>query len=179
MGSVRIAIVDDHPLFRAGVARSLAESGDFEIVGEGSSHGDAVALVDRHRPDILILDISIPGGGLAAVQSILEKHEDQKIVMLTVSEAAGDVARAMKSGARGYILKGVQADSLGEILGSSRYSESRIERRPRWHTATSAIRGPEAPAYAAAHSPSAWLCGLPPFDRDCPAGGTGLARGIP
>lgn len=117
MGSVTTAIVDDHPLFRAGVARSLSEAGGFEIVAEGSSYSDALELVDRHRPDILLLDVSIPGGGgLAAVQSILEKHERQKIVMLTVSEAGGDVARAMKSGARGYILKGVEAESLAEIL---------------------------------------------------------------
>lgn len=116
MGSVTTAIVDDHPLLRAGVARSLSETGGFEIVAEGSSHADAVQLVDLHRPDILLLDISIPGGGLAALQSILEKHPHQKIVMLTVSEAGGDVARAMKSGARGYILKGVEAESLAQIL---------------------------------------------------------------
>jgi two-component system nitrate/nitrite response regulator NarL len=117
MGSVTTAIVDDHPLFRAGVAQSLAEAGGFEIVAQGSSYADALELVDRHQPDILLLDVSIPGGGgLAAVQAILEKHRRQKIVMLTVSEAGGDVARAMKSGARGYVLKGVEAESLSEIL---------------------------------------------------------------
>ncbi len=117
MGSVTMAIVDDHPLFRAGVARSLSETGGFVIVAEGSSHADAVALVDRHRPDILLLDISIPGGGLAALQAILDRHRQQKIVMLTVSEAGGDVARAMKIGARGYVLKGIEAEPLAEILG--------------------------------------------------------------
>jgi two-component system, NarL family, nitrate/nitrite response regulator NarL len=117
MGSIRIAIVDDHPLFRAGVARSLAEAGEFEIVAEGSSNSDAVQIVDRHRPDILLLDISIPGGGgLDAVQTILDKHQDQKIVMLTVSEAGGDVTRALRGGARGYVLKGVDAESLAQIL---------------------------------------------------------------
>lgn len=117
MGSVRTAIVDDHPLFRAGVAQSLAEAGGFEIVAQGSSYADALELVERHEPDILLLDVSIPGGGgLAAVQAILEKYRRQKIVMLTVSEAGGDVARAMKSGARGYVLKGVEAESLAEIL---------------------------------------------------------------
>lgn len=116
MGSVTIAIVDDHPLFRAGVARSLAEAGGFEIVAEGSSYVDAVAIVERHHPDLLLLDISIPGGGLAAVQAILDKHCNQKIVMLTVSEAGGDVVRAMRSGARGYILKGIEANALADIL---------------------------------------------------------------
>ena len=116
MGSIRIAIVDDHPLFRAGVARSLAEVGEFEIVAQGSSNSDAVQIVDRHRPDILLLDISIPGGGLDAVRAILDKHQDQKIVMLTVSEAGGDVTRALRSGARGYVLKGVEAETLAQIL---------------------------------------------------------------
>ncbi len=116
MGSVTVAIVDDHPLFRAGVARSLAETGRFAIVAEGSSHADAVRLVDDHRPDVLLLDISIPGGGLDAVNRILERHPDQKIVMLTVSEAGGDVTRALKSGARGYVLKGVEAESLAQIV---------------------------------------------------------------
>jgi two-component system nitrate/nitrite response regulator NarL len=116
MGSVTISIVDDHPLFRAGVARSLAEAGGFKIVAEGSSHADALAIVDQHHPDLLLLDISIPGGGLAALQAILDRHRHQKIVMLTVSEAGGDVARAMTSGARGYILKGIEAETLAEIL---------------------------------------------------------------
>jgi two-component system, NarL family, nitrate/nitrite response regulator NarL len=116
MGSITIAVVDDHPLFRAGVARSLAEAGEFEIVAEGSSNSDAVQIVDRHRPDILLLDISIPGGGLDAVRTILDMYQDQKIVMLTVSEAGGDVTRALRSGARGYVLKGVEAESLAQIL---------------------------------------------------------------
>lgn len=117
MGSIRIAIVDDHPLFRAGVARSLSEVGGFEIAAEGSTHDDAVQLVDRHRPDILLLDVSIPGGGgLNAAQTIFKKHRDQKIVMLTVSEAAGDVTRTLTSGARGYVLKGIEAEELARIL---------------------------------------------------------------
>lgn len=117
MGGIKIAIVDDHPLFRAGVARSLAEVGGFEVVAEGSTHGDAVQLVDQHHPDILLLDVSIPGGGgLDAVRAILDKHHNQKIVMLTVSESAGDVTRALRSGARGYVLKGVEAETLGKIL---------------------------------------------------------------
>jgi DNA-binding NarL/FixJ family response regulator len=116
MGSVKVAIVDDHPLFRAGVARSLSETNSFEIVAEGGSHGDALQVVERHRPDILLLDVSIPGGGLDAVKDILQKRPEQKIVMLTVSEAGGDVTRALRSGARGYILKGVEAESLADIL---------------------------------------------------------------
>jgi DNA-binding NarL/FixJ family response regulator len=116
MGSIRIAIVDDHPLFRAGVAQSLLENGRFEIVAEGSTHDDAMKIVDDHNPDILLLDVSIPGGGLQALNSIVKQRPDQKIVMLTVSESGGDVSRAMRSGAMGYVLKGVEAGALSQIL---------------------------------------------------------------
>jgi two-component system nitrate/nitrite response regulator NarL len=118
MGSIRIAIVDDHPLFRAGVAQSLLENGRFEIVAEGSTHDEAVKIVDDHNPDILLLDVSIPGGGLQALNSIVKQRPEQKIVMLTVSESGGDVSRAMRSGAMGYVLKGVEAGALSQILSS-------------------------------------------------------------
>ncbi|MGX5800547.1 response regulator [Bradyrhizobium sp. Arg314] len=114
--SIRIAIVDDHPLFREGVARSLSEIGGFELVGEGASAEDAERLVRASTPDILLLDISMPGGGLNALAGILSATPDQKIVMLTVSETNADVAQALKAGARGYVLKGVGSKALAEIL---------------------------------------------------------------
>lgn len=113
---IRIAIVDDHPLFREGVARSLGEIGGFELVGEGASAEDAERLVRASTPDILLLDISMPGGGLNALAGILSAVPDQKIVMLTVSETNADVAQALKAGARGYVLKGVGSKALAEIL---------------------------------------------------------------
>ena len=116
MGCIRIAIVDDHPLFRAGVAQSLLETRRFEIVAEGSTHDDAVNVVEDHNPDVLLLDVSIPGGGLEALNSIVKRRPGQKIVMLTVSESGGDVIRAMRSGAMGYMLKGIEAGSLSQIL---------------------------------------------------------------
>jgi DNA-binding NarL/FixJ family response regulator len=112
---IRIAIVDDHPLFREGVTRSLAEIGGFELVGEGANADDAEQLA-RAAPDILLLDISMPGGGLKALCAILAERPQQKVVMLTVSEANADVAEALKVGARGYVLKGVGSKALAEIL---------------------------------------------------------------
>ncbi|CDX56650.1 Two-component system response regulator [Mesorhizobium plurifarium] len=114
--SIRIAIVDDHPLFREGVARSLGEIGGFELVGEGASAEDAERLARISTPDILLLDISMPGGGLNALAGILSTMPEQKIVMLTVSETNADVAQALKAGARGYVLKGVGSKALAEIL---------------------------------------------------------------
>ena len=124
IGAIRIAIVDDHPLFREGVTRSLSEIGGFEIVGEGATAQDAERIASTVQPDILLLDISLPGGGLAAVASILADHPTQKIVMLTVSEANTDVTRALNAGVHGYILKGVGSRALADILRNVAAGES-------------------------------------------------------
>ena len=121
---IRIAIVDDHPLFREGVTRSLSEIGGFEMVGEGATAQDAERLAATMRPDILLLDISMPGGGLSAVASILANHPAQKIVMLTVSEANADVTKALNAGVNGYVLKGVGSRGLADILRNVAAGES-------------------------------------------------------
>ena len=113
---LRLAVVDDHPLFREGVTRSLVEHGGFEIVGEGASADDALRIVGESAPEILLLDISLPGGGMSAVRDILERRPAQKIVMLTVSEMRDDVTGALNHGVRGYVLKGVGSNMLAEIL---------------------------------------------------------------
>lgn len=123
-GTIRIAIVDDHPLFREGVTRSLSEIGGFEMVGEGATAQDAERLAATVRPDILLLDISMPGGGLSAVASILASHPAQKIVMLTVSEANADVTKALNAGVNGYVLKGVGSRGLADILRNVAAGES-------------------------------------------------------
>lgn len=126
IGAIRIAVVDDHPLFREGVTRSLSEIGGFEMVGEGATAQDAERIVSTLHPDILLLDISMPGGGLASVANILAGHPGQKIVMLTVSEANADVTRALNAGVRGYVLKGVGSRTLAEILHNVAAGESYV-----------------------------------------------------
>ncbi len=113
---LRIVIVDDHPLFRDGVARSINESVDLDVVGAGETAADAFALVEKELPDIVCLDISMPGGGIEAARRIGTEFPQVKIVMLTVSEADEDVAAALDAGALGYILKGVSATQLSDAL---------------------------------------------------------------
>ena len=122
--AIRLAVVDDHPLFREGVTRSLSEIGGFEIVAEGGSAEDALRIAAETRPDILLMDISMPGGGLNALAATVERHPQLKIVMLTVSENNEDISRALNSGARGYVLKGVGSKTLAEILKTVAAGES-------------------------------------------------------
>lgn len=122
----RIAVVDDHPLFREGVTRSLMEVPGFEIVGEGSTRDDAVRLSEQQRPDVLLVDISLPGGGLQAIPAILERFPEQKIIMLTVSESSDDILSALKHGAKGYVLKGVGSRGLVEIIRTVLAGESYV-----------------------------------------------------
>ncbi|TIL33053.1 response regulator transcription factor [Mesorhizobium sp.] len=114
--TIKLAIVDDHPLFREGVVRTLEQIGGFEIVAQGSSRDDALRISEDQQLDILLMDISVPGGGLSAVEPALERHPDLKIVMLTVSEENQHVMAALQSGARGYVLKGVGSRTLAAIL---------------------------------------------------------------
>ncbi len=114
--TLHVAIVDDHPLFREGVAHTLAVQPDIEIVGEGESATDAIRIATERIPDVMLLDVSMPGGGLSAVREIAAAFPVIKLVMLTVSEDEDDVTTALRAGARGYVLKGVAARELVRIM---------------------------------------------------------------
>ena len=113
---IRLAIVDDHSIFREGMLSVLATEPDIEIVGQGANAEDAVRLVREFLLDIIFLDISMPGGGLNAAQSIVENYPVVKIIILTGSEGEAHVMTALKTGARAYVLKGVAARELVNIL---------------------------------------------------------------
>jgi two-component system, NarL family, nitrate/nitrite response regulator NarL len=123
--SLRIVLADDHPIFRDGLVRSMQESG-FEIVGAAGTADEAVALTERHAPDVALLDISMPGGGIAAVGRIRAAAPATRIVMLTVSENEHDVAEALRAGAIGYVLKGVSARELAEIVAGIARGEAHV-----------------------------------------------------
>ena len=123
---IRVVVVDDHPLLREGVARSLNEATGFAVVGQGGSADDAVRLTAQLRPDIVLLDLSMPGGGLNAARRIGEAAPDVKIVVLTVSEADDDIMEALRAGAKGYVLKGVGSATLVEILAGAARGESYV-----------------------------------------------------
>ncbi|WP_157884718.1 response regulator [Neorhizobium galegae] len=126
MAGIKIAVVDDHPLFREGVTRSLGEIEDFEMVGEGGSREDALRIVRELCPDVMLMDISMPGNGLEAITEALDFCPHLKIVMLTVSEASEDIAAALKRGAKGYVLKGVGSRGLADVVRTVASGESYV-----------------------------------------------------
>ena len=114
--TIRLILADDHPIFRDGLVGSIEETGDFKVLGVGGTADEAVALAKTHRPDIAMLDLSMPGGGIEAARRISQAGTAQNIAMLTVSEDDADVTAALQAGASGYVLKGVSAAELRGIL---------------------------------------------------------------
>lgn len=121
---IRVVIVDDHPLFREGVAAILGSDPDFEVLAQGTSAAEAVQLARDLLPDLILLDVDMAGSGLAAAQTISIECPVTKMVFLTVSEADDHLVKALKFGARAYILKGVAGRELIRILKAVQMGES-------------------------------------------------------
>lgn len=107
MGALRVLIADDHALWRSGVRADLAEA--CEIVGEAATAHEAIQLIHSEKPAVVLCDLNMPGGGLAVVRSCADRTA---IVMLTVSDAEGDLLEAVAAGAVGYLTKSVSPEDL-------------------------------------------------------------------
>lgn len=148
--TVRILVVDDHPMFREGVARTLSEQRDFDVCGEAASADQAILLDRDLKPDVTLLDLSMPGGGLHALGKILDQSPLARVIVLTVSEADEDVLQALRLGAKGYILKGVSAAILTDVVRGVMAGESyvspalaaRILAELRWIALASSVAEP-------------------------------------
>jgi len=117
MEPLRILLVDDHLLFRKGLMRLLDVQPDFNVVGEAQDGLEAIEEARRLRPDVALMDISMPNcDGLEATRRIKAQMPDVKVVMLTVSDDEQDLVTAVKYGADGYLLKDLQPDELYEQL---------------------------------------------------------------
>ncbi|HEX7497853.1 MAG TPA: response regulator transcription factor [Candidatus Limnocylindrales bacterium] len=114
--AIRIVVADDHPLFLDGLVATLAADEELAVVATAGDAAAAVRAVREHKPDLALLDVAMPGGGLEAARQISASHPTTRIVMLTSSEDEDDLMAAMKAGARGYVLKGVAGRELRAIL---------------------------------------------------------------
>jgi DNA-binding NarL/FixJ family response regulator len=111
----RVAIVDDHGLFRAGVRAEL--EGHVELVGEAESVDAAIALVAEQRPDVVLLDVHMPeGGGVAVIRGAADRAPGTLFLALSASDAAEDVIATIRAGARGYVTKNIATDELLDAI---------------------------------------------------------------
>ena len=119
---IRVAVCDDHELFRRGVAEMLSFAGDVEIVGEAATHDEAVAVVSEHAPDVVLLDLEMPGGVMGADESMgrmLGLSPPPGVVVFTMHDEPGMVRRFLSRGAFAYFPKSAE---MGELVGAVRHA---------------------------------------------------------
>jgi DNA-binding NarL/FixJ family response regulator len=113
MDRLRILIADDHRLFRSGVRVLLEAMPDLEVVGEATSGDEAVALTETLEPDVVLMDLKMPGtGGVEATRRILEKRSGTRVLVVTMFEDDASVFTALRAGARGYVLKDAHKEEM-------------------------------------------------------------------
>ena len=117
MNPVRLVVVDDHALFRRGLIGLLSEFDGFKVVGEAGNGEDALKLVHRERPDLVLLDINMPGmSGIDTLKTLRKTDPGLPVLMLTVSQADEDLIGAIVAGATGYLLKNAEPEMLERTL---------------------------------------------------------------
>jgi two-component system NarL family response regulator len=124
---IRVLVVDDHQMFRRGVAMVLEQQPDLELVGEAGDVTEAVQIATDKLPDVVLMDVKMPrGSGIEATAQIKELVPSAKILMLTISEEEADLYDSLKAGATGYLLKDVAIEEVVEAIRSVHQGESRI-----------------------------------------------------
>ena len=135
--SVRVLVADDHSLFRDGIV-SLLEAAGFQVIGQVGDGREAVEAARRLHPELVLMDLSMPEmTGLEALRAIRTEMPDVQVVMLTVSDEDSDLFEAIRAGARGYLLKSLNADEFIELLEGLPRGDAAISRK----TATRLIEG--------------------------------------
>jgi DNA-binding NarL/FixJ family response regulator len=115
----RVLVADDHALFRYGLKAMLANAEGFEVVGEAATGEEVVEKVAQARPDIVLMDIQMPGiNGIEATRRVLERDPSIGVVVVTMFEDDNSVFAAMRAGARGYVLKGADAEEVLKVVAA-------------------------------------------------------------
>lgn len=126
-GEIRIMCVDDHPLMHKGISALIDSQPDMTIVGAVSKAGDALARFRDKMPDITLMDLRLPdGNGIDTMISILKEYPEARIIILTMFEGDVEIQRALKSGARGYILKNMPPEDLLQVIRNVHAGKKRL-----------------------------------------------------
>ena len=117
IGRASVLVVDDHALLRTGVANIINQEPDLRVIAEASNGQEAIDAFERYRPDVTLLDLRMPVmEGVEAVRQIRERDPLAKVIVLTTYDTDEDISRALKAGAKAYILKDISADLLIECI---------------------------------------------------------------
>jgi DNA-binding NarL/FixJ family response regulator len=144
--AIRILAVDDHPLFRQGIAALVGTQPDMNVVAEGSSGQEAVALFRAHHPDITLMDLQMPGmNGVDAMMAIRSEFPDARIIMLTTYAGDVQVLRAMQVGARAYLLKNLLHKELLETIREVHAGKRKLSAEASFELAEHATDDPLTP----------------------------------
>jgi two-component system nitrate/nitrite response regulator NarL len=123
--AISILLVDDHTLFRSGIRSLLQRYPEFTVVGEASDGVEGIKRAKQLKPDVVLLDLNMPGmSGLETLQLLLQDCPDVAVMMLTVSEEAEDLTAALQAGAKGYLIKNIEADFLVRAIKRAANGES-------------------------------------------------------
>lgn len=115
--TIRILLIDDHALFRSGVHALLQRQSDFEVVGEAADGLEGLKRAKQFRPDVILLDLNMPGlSGLETLKLLVQDVPQTVVVMLTVSEDLDELSLALREGACGYLLKSIEAETLASAI---------------------------------------------------------------
>ncbi|HLX72615.1 MAG TPA: response regulator transcription factor [Verrucomicrobiae bacterium] len=115
--TIRVMLVDDHPAFRKGLAALIKTEPDLEVVAETGDGNESITLFRRHRPDIVLMDLRLPGtGGVEATIAIRKEFPDARVIVLTTFDMDEDIFRAMDSGAKSYLLKDTPEEELTSTI---------------------------------------------------------------
>jgi DNA-binding NarL/FixJ family response regulator len=124
---IRVLCVDDHPLMREGIAAMIRDQPDLRLVAEAASGGEAIRRHREHRPDVTLMDLRLPDmSGIEAVIAIRAEHPEARVLMLTTFEGDMDIQRALRAGARGYLLKSMPPAELVAAIREVHAGRKRI-----------------------------------------------------
>jgi DNA-binding NarL/FixJ family response regulator len=116
---IRILSVEDHPVFREGLSTIIGSQPDMLLVAQASNAIEAVAEFRRHRPDITLMDLRLPGtNGIDTLISIRGEYPDARVIILTTADSDGEIQRALRAGASGYVLKSMPKNELLDVIRS-------------------------------------------------------------
>jgi DNA-binding NarL/FixJ family response regulator len=122
---IKVLLVDDHPVVREGLRGMLAAEPDLQVVGEAGGAAEAVAAVGRHEPDVVLMDLRMPGGdGVEATARVLARRPATRVVVLTTYETDADILRAVEAGAAGYLLKDATRQDLAQAIRAAARGET-------------------------------------------------------